>query len=107
MEEASTTSGVTIDEITAIHRALMAGAPNSQVAGVVRTQQNWIGGNDYNPCGAAFVSPPTAHVDRLLADLCAQIEDDGLPRWCNLRWSMPSSRPSTRSSMATDVLDER
>jgi Fic family protein len=77
--EASTINDVTIDEITAIHRALMAGAPNSQVAGVVRTQQNWIGGNDYNPCGAAFVSPPPAHVDRLLADLCAQIDEEGLP----------------------------
>ncbi|MCZ3388038.1 MAG: Fic family protein, partial [Actinomycetia bacterium] len=79
VDEASTTSGVTIDEIIAIHRALMAGAPNSQVAGVVRTQQTWIGGNDYNPCGAAFVCPPNGHVRRLLTDLCAAVVEDGLP----------------------------
>ncbi len=79
VEEAGTTGGVTTDEITAIHRALMAGAPNFQVAGDVRRKQNWIGGNDYNPCGAAFVSPPEGHVRPLLADLCAAIGEDGLP----------------------------
>lgn len=26
--------------------------------GRIRTGQNWIGGNDHNPCGAAFAPPP-------------------------------------------------
>ena len=49
------------------------------VAGVVRTDQNWIGGNNYNPCGATYVGPPPQEVPRLLEDLCAVINDDILP----------------------------
>ena len=56
--EEATAEKMSIESITSIHRALMGHAPNAQVAGVVRTTQNWIGGNDYNPCGAAFVPPP-------------------------------------------------
>lgn len=66
-------------EILAIHRRLMEKAPNGHVAGRFRTGQNWIGGNDYNPCGAAFVPPPPEHVAPLLADLCDAIASDVLP----------------------------
>lgn len=45
-------------EIIAIHTRLMRHAPNKHLTGRIRTQQNWIGGNDYNPCGADFVPPP-------------------------------------------------
>jgi Fic family protein len=48
-------------------------------AGRVRTEQNWIGGSGYNPCGAAFVPPPPEHVLPLLEDLCAFCNGDGLP----------------------------
>jgi Fic family protein len=41
--------------------------------------QNWIGGNDYNPCGADFVPPPPEYVEGLLDDLCAAVNDDVLP----------------------------
>ena len=68
-----------IEHIVAIHRRLMSRAPNAQIAGVVRTDQNWIGGNDYNPCGADFVPPPPDHVGPLLDDLCEAIRDDSLP----------------------------
>lgn len=30
-------------------------------------------------CGAAFVPPPPAEVDRLLDDLCVFVNDDALP----------------------------
>ncbi len=66
-------------EIVAIHTHLMRSAPNPRVAGRIRTQQNWIGGNDYNPCGADFVPPPPDDVPRLLEDLCTAINDDLLP----------------------------
>jgi Fic family protein len=62
-----------------IHRVLLERAPNSQIAGRFRTSQNWIGGNDYNPCGAAFVPPPPGEVDRLLDDLCEFVNDVALP----------------------------
>jgi Fic family protein len=54
----------------------MEGAPNRHVAGKIRVDQNWIGGNDHNPCGADFVPPPPEEVQRLLADLCSAINAD-------------------------------
>ena len=51
----------------------------STIAGVVRTAQNWIGGNDYNPCGATFVPPPPEEVGGLLEDLCALCNSEHLP----------------------------
>lgn len=68
-----------VGEILAIHSRLMAHAAVPSLAGRLRTEQNWIGGNDYNPCGADFVPPPPGDVSRLLNDLCAAINDDLLP----------------------------
>lgn len=79
VNQAASSPTLGVDEITAIHAALMSGAPNSQVGGRVRTEQNWIGGNDDNPCSAAFVPPPPDTVTDLLADLCAAIADQHLP----------------------------
>ena len=55
--------------IVDVHRVLMEGTRDAHIAGVVRTSQNWIGGNNYNPQGAAFVPPPENDVGRLLSDL--------------------------------------
>ncbi len=66
-------------DIVGIHRRVMAHAPNRRIAGHVRTVQNWIGGNDYNPCGADFVPPPPEHVDTLLADLTEAMNREDLP----------------------------
>jgi len=77
--EAAEVARFGIPEIVAIHSRLMQHAPNRRLAGRIRTQQNWIGGNDYNPCGADFVPPPPDEVDRLLEDLCDALNDDLLP----------------------------
>lgn len=66
-------------QILAIHRRLMQNDPRKQIAGQFRTDQNWIGGNDYNPCGADFVPPPVEEVPRLLNDLYEAVNDDLLP----------------------------
>jgi Fic family protein len=66
-------------ELEAIHVRLMERATNQHVAGRIREEQNWIGGNDYNPCGADFVPPPPEHVPPLLDDLFDAIDDDRLP----------------------------
>lgn len=79
VHEAAAVEPFTVEEILAIHRRLMEKAPNAHIAGRIRTGQNWIGGNDYNPCGADFVPPPPEHVAGLLADLCDAINDDLLP----------------------------
>jgi Fic family protein len=65
-------------EISAIHRRLLERSAHKKIAGRIRLGQNWIGGNDYNPCGADFVPPPPEDIDRLLVDLCATINDDTL-----------------------------
>ena len=78
VEEAAT-GPLTLSAITNVHRLLMEHAPNSQIAGVIRSTQNWIGGNDYNPCGAAFVPPPPELVGSLLDDLVAFCADAALP----------------------------
>ena len=79
VEEAAVAERFGVGEIIAIHQRLMERAENRSVAGKIRTRQNWIGGNDYNPCGADFVPPPPAHVSALLDDLCEAINDDSLP----------------------------
>ncbi len=45
----------------------------------MRVVQNWIGGNDYNPCDADFVPPPPENVLTLVEDLAAFCSDDLLP----------------------------
>lgn len=79
IERAADLEGVRPADFLDIHRVLLERAPNSQIAGRFRPSQNWIGGNDYNPCGAAFVPPPPEEVDRLLGDLCMLIDDVALP----------------------------
>jgi len=80
MNEGAAAPLFTIAEIVAIHRRLMERATNAKgIAGQIRASQNWIGGNDYNPCSADFVPPPPEHVPGLLDDLCGAISDDQLP----------------------------
>ena len=66
-------------QIAEIHHNLMVASERPEIAGQVRTRQNWIGGNDYNPCGADFVPPPPEEVGPLLEDLCAFCNDETLP----------------------------
>jgi Fic family protein len=80
VNEAAGAEHFTVAEIVAIHHRLMKRALNAErVAGKIRNTQNWIGGNDYNPCGAHFVPPPQEEVSGLLDDLCDAINDDVLP----------------------------
>lgn len=79
IDEAVAAGSFDREHVLAIHRRLMEHAPNRDVGGRVRTEQNWIGGNGYTPCGADFVPPPPGQVDMLLTDACAAIDDDALP----------------------------
>jgi len=84
IDEATSAERFGPDQIAAIHRQLMAAAPNARVAGRIRTMQNWIGGNDHNPCGADFVPPPPSRSNRY-SPTCAT-------RWWTSRCRR-SSRP--------------
>jgi Fic family protein len=66
-------------EILAIHRRLLENTMHHRIAGHYRDSQNWIGGNDYTPCGADFVPPPPDLVAPLLEDLCDAINGELLP----------------------------
>lgn len=77
--EAATAPRFGEEQLLAIHRRLMEHEQRQQIAGRFRTSQNWIGGNDYNPCGADFVPPPVEELPRLLADLYQAINDALLP----------------------------
>jgi Fic family protein len=78
VETASGAEEVEVQSIKAIHRALLSQDPMARRRGEFRDSQNWIGGNDYNPCGADFVPPPPAEVGALMDDLCAFCNEEGL-----------------------------
>jgi len=69
---------ISVEDIRGIHRTLLRFSVDRKIAGVIREQQNWIGGNDFNPIGAAYVPPPPEHVRPLLDDLCRFIARDDL-----------------------------
>jgi Fic family protein len=77
--EEATAGDLTVEAIAEIHRVLMAPAPNPAIAGQIRGRQSWIGGNDYNPCGATYVPPPHEEVRPLLQDLVRFAREDSLP----------------------------
>jgi Fic family protein len=78
IERASEAGPIDENDLLDIHRRLLGGS-RPRMAGRFRSVQNWIGGNDYNPCGADFVPPPPEEVPRMLADLCEFCNDETLP----------------------------
>lgn len=75
----ATADSIKVQHLLDIHAALMERSDQPEIAGQLRTKQNWIGGNDFNPCQAAFVPPPPEYVVELLNDLCAFVNRDDLP----------------------------
>ena len=79
VSEVAQSDRVSVESLQSIHTALLERTPYRRIAGVLREEQNWIGGNNYNPCGADFVPPPPEHVIPLLQDLCDFCDSDRLP----------------------------
>ena len=79
IERAAGAEAIRPDDLRDIHRVLLARDDGTRLPGEFRESQNWIGGNDYNPCGADFVPPPPEELGRLIADLCDFCNDDVLP----------------------------
>lgn len=75
---ATTIRAFTVDDLISMHRCLLEATHDHNIAGVVRTTQNWIGGNSYTPVGATFVPPPPDRVHALLDDLCQFISRDDI-----------------------------
>jgi Fic family protein len=70
IELGSSAEPFTVADIQDIHRTLLRFTDDRDIAGVIRTKQSWIGGNDYHPIGATYVGPPHEQVPGLLEDLC-------------------------------------
>ncbi len=66
---------VTVDMICDINRRLLAGTDMQDADGCIRTVQNWIGGSNYTPIGAAYVPPRPELVRPLLEDLVVFINE--------------------------------
>lgn len=79
VDDVANAATVELQNLLDIHSALMEHSDQPEISGQVRTTQNWIGGNDFNPCQAVFVPPPPEYLPQLLADLCLFINRDDLP----------------------------
>ena len=79
VDEAAARERLQTADLLSIHKRLLDRFPTERIAGSVRDVQNWIGGNNYTPCGAAFVPPPPGEVAALLDDLCDFCNDETLP----------------------------
>ena len=62
-----------VDTLRDAHRDLMGGTATPHLGGVVRDEQNWVGGNNWHPLDGDFVPPPPREVGRLLDDLTAYL----------------------------------
>jgi Fic family protein len=79
IDTAAGSEAIGLDDLLAIHRVLLEASADPAIAGRLRREQSWIGGNDYNPCGADFVPPPPDLVEPLLFDLSAFVNAESLP----------------------------
>ncbi len=70
---------IRLEDLLDIHRTLLEGTTEARFAGIVRTEQNWIGGRGTSPRDATFVPPPPDRVPGLLDDLVAFVNLDDLP----------------------------
>ena len=68
-----------LDDLIDIHQTLLEGTTEERFAGIVRVEQNWIGGRGTSPRDAAFIPPPADRVRQLLDDLVAFVNLDDLP----------------------------
>jgi Fic family protein len=79
IELAQAAKEITEDTLLEIHRTLFIGTSHEEHAGIVREEQNWIGGLSSNPSTAEFVPPPPEYVEPALQDLLHFINRGDLP----------------------------
>ncbi|MBL6927387.1 MAG: Fic family protein [Acidimicrobiia bacterium] len=73
---ASQKTRFTLPDLLEVHAHLMESSRLAHLGGMIRTEQNWIGGSQYNPCTAAFVPPPPKAVPDLIDDLIDYVNAD-------------------------------
>lgn len=70
---------IRVEDLLGWHARLFAQGPQARWAGAFRSQQNWLGGNAFNPRQAEYIPPPPEFLPDLMADLCAFLNRDDLP----------------------------
>ncbi len=70
---------VDLETLLSAHRTLMASSPMPHIGGIVREEQNWIGGNDWHPLEGEFVPPPATECLPLLEDLISYLRSEEHP----------------------------
>jgi Fic family protein len=78
-EFARTAQPFSVDVLRDVHARLFEGTPDERLGGLIRTRQNWIGGDATSPVNADFVPPPEGEVERLLEDLARLANRIDLP----------------------------
>jgi Fic family protein len=73
-EIGATSPEIVVGAITEIHRTMATVPPLDRIAGELRQEASWIGGN--SPSDAEFVGPPWEEVRPLLEDLCEFVNRD-------------------------------
>ncbi len=68
-----------LDDLLEIHVRLLDATRDEHLGGVVRKEQNWVGGSAFSPAGAEFIPPPQDALPALLDDLVAFVNRDDLP----------------------------
>jgi Fic family protein len=68
-----------LDDLLDIHRTLLCSTRDEHLGGVIREEQNWVGGSAFSPVGADYIPPPEGEVLRLLGDLVAFVNRDDVP----------------------------
>lgn len=67
------------EDLLEVHRLLFQGTRDEHLGGLIREEQNWIGGAASSPRAAEFIPPPHELVPELLDDLCAFCNREDLP----------------------------
>lgn len=70
---------LSVTSICDINAMLLAGTDMEPFSGILRDRQNWIGGNNVNPLGAAYVPPKPEYVHEFMDDLVTFINTSPLP----------------------------
>lgn len=65
---------LTTELICDAHRVLMKSSPNPRLGGVLKTTQNWIGGNNWHPLEGDYVPPPPDVCRALMADVVMYLQ---------------------------------
>lgn len=77
--EATQARTLSVEAVCAINKKLLDHTDMASHGGALRSTQNWIGGNNVNPIGAAYVPPTPERVPTLMEDLVAFINMSELP----------------------------